>query len=248
MITCKQSILFDDGYSFGRGCFETILVKDKGLFLEEHIKRLNSSLKTLGIDKVISKKEVEDKIKEMNLKNMALKIMVSKDNIIFTKRNIGYAKKQYEDGFDVKFTEVRRNESSNLTYIKSLNYLENILEKEKGKKEGYDEIIFLNTKNYLAEGAVSNVFFVKNNKIYTPSVKSGILPGIIRGFLIDNIETIGYNILEGDFTKEDILNSDGAFLTNSLMGIMKISSIDNIKIKESNIIEKIQKYYLSKLR
>lgn len=243
-----KNITLDDGYSFGRGCFETILIKEKPILLKEHIKRLNDSLKILKIDKTITVNEVMDKIETLKIKDKALKIMVSRENVIYNSREIAYKESDYSKGFNITISNVKRNENSDLTYIKSLNYLENIIEKEKAKNKGFDEVIFLNTENYIAEGAVSNIFFIKNDIIYTPSIECGILPGIIRGFLVDNIENIGYKIVKGRFTKDELLNCDGAFITNSLMGIMKINSLDYIKINENHMVDKIRSYYVSTLK
>ncbi|GAA0117357.1 aminotransferase class IV [Clostridium senegalense] len=243
-----KNITLDDGYSFGRGCFETILIKEKPILLKEHIKRLNDSLKILKIDKTITVNEVMEKIETLKIKDKALKIMVSRENVIYNSREIAYKESDYSKGFNITISNVKRNENSDLTYIKSLNYLENIIEKEKAKNKGFDEVIFLNTENYIAEGAVSNIFFIKNDIIYTPSIECGILPGIIRGFLVDNIENIGYKIVKGRFTKDELLNCDGAFITNSLMGIMKINSLDHIKINENHMVDKIRSYYVSTLK
>ncbi|WP_010291693.1 aminotransferase class IV [Clostridium senegalense] len=243
-----KNITLDDGYSFGRGCFETILIKEKPILLKEHIKRLNDSLKILKIDKTITVNEVMEKIETLKIKDKALKIMVSRENVIYNSREIAYKESDYSKGFNITISNVKRNENSDLTYIKSLNYLENIIEKEKAKNKGFDEVIFLNTENYIAEGAVSNIFFIKNDIIYTPSIECGILPGIIRGFLVDNIENIGYKIVKGRFTKDELLNCDGAFITNSLMGIMKINSLDDIKINENHMVDKIRSYYVSTLK
>lgn len=240
----RSKIILDDGCIFGRGCFETILIKDKPIFLEEHINRLNYSLKTLNVDNELRIEDVISKIKELDIRNKALKIMVSSDNVVYKVRDIGYSKKHYEDGFKIKFSKIRKNEYSTLTYVKSLNYLENIIAKEDAKKDGFDESIFLNTNGFLAEGSVSNIFIIKDDIIYTPKVNCGILPGIIRGFLIDNIETIGYRIIQKNLTKEEVLNADGVFLTNSLMGVMKVSEIEKTKMKESPLINEIREFYL----
>ncbi|HAG42196.1 MAG TPA: 4-amino-4-deoxychorismate lyase, partial [Clostridium sp.] len=137
----------------------------------------------------------------------------------------------------------KRNQFSKTTYIKSLNYLDNILEKELALREGFDEAIFLNLDNFLCEGSVSNLFVVKNKKIYTPKISSGILPGIVRNFLINGLRSKDYKVIEDVISLEDLKNSDGAFLTNSLMGIMKINSVDGENIKNSKIIDEIKLYY-----
>ncbi len=69
----------------------------------------------------------------------------------------------------------------------------------------------------LTEGAVSNLFFIKNGRLYTPPVESGLLPGIIRSYLCQC-----YDVIEKPLYPEDIRTFDECFLTNSLMGLMPV--------------------------
>lgn len=48
-----------------------------------------------------------------------------------------------------------------------------------------DERIFLNTKGQICEGTVSNIFFVRDGRIYTPAIDSGLLPGTVRGISVN---------------------------------------------------------------
>lgn len=239
----EQNIALDDGYAFGKGLFETILILKEPVFLKEHIKRLNDGIKFLGIDNFISEKDVNKKITELNLTNCALKIMVSEKNTIYSKRSIIYKEEHYKRGFTLKVSDCKRNQFSKTTYIKSLNYLDNILEKELALKEGFDEAIFLNLNNFLCEGSVSNLFIIKDRIIYTPKINSGILPGIVREFLINGLRSKGYRVVEDFILLDDLKNSDGAFLTNSLMGVMKINSVDGKSIKDNKFIDDIKFYY-----
>ena len=70
----NESIRIDNGLFFGKGVFETILVKEEAIFLEEHIKRLNNSINELNIGEEVEIDYVSDFIRRKNIKNKALKI------------------------------------------------------------------------------------------------------------------------------------------------------------------------------
>ena len=82
----NDSISIDNGVFFGRGVFETILVKATPIFLEEHIKRLNKSIIELDLGELIVIEDVINFINQHNIKNKALKITVTEKNL-FCKRN-----------------------------------------------------------------------------------------------------------------------------------------------------------------
>lgn len=229
-----MKINLDDGFSFGEGVFETIkIVNGKALFLDEHIDRLNSSLKFFNIYKEISSKEVLEYLKDAE-KNCALKIMVSKENTIFTTRKDPYISVDRKKEYSLTISKVLRNSTSSLVYHKTLNYYENILENRKAKSAGFDEVIFLNEEGYVCEGSVSNIFFIKDNKIYTPDVKCGLLNGIIRKVIMKKFE-----VVETLIKKEELATFKSAFITNSLMEVRLVKNIDEIEFKDSKLIEEI---------
>jgi 4-amino-4-deoxychorismate lyase len=238
-----DKIYLDSGFFFGRGVFETILVNEKPVLLEEHIERLNNGLKTLGINKVITKKEIYSATENLPCKNCVLKIMVSEKNTVITTREVSYKYSDYEKGFSLALSEVRRNAHSNLTYVKSFNYVENIIERDKIISKGYNEALFLNTEGFISEGAVSNIFFIENGVIFTPKIKCGLLPGIVRQFVLDNSLAMGVKIQEGEFKLNRLIEAEGVFITNSIMGIMKVVKIQDKVINESTVVSKIKRYY-----
>lgn len=238
-----ESAFLDQGLYFGRGLFETILVKNKPLFIEEHLNRINAGLKVIGINREIQEHDIINAVSKLKCTDCVLKLVVTEKNIIFTVRKNNYTEEQYEKGFKVKISSVKRNQYSKLTYLKSLNYLENILEHDSCIAEGYNEVLFFNVENNLSEGSVSNVYFIKNDKIYTPSIECGLLNGTVRKFIINNFE-----VVEGKFDKEVLMNADGIFLTNSVMGVMKVSSLYNKKFDDNVIIENIKNYYEKHIR
>jgi branched-subunit amino acid aminotransferase/4-amino-4-deoxychorismate lyase len=143
-----------------------------------------------------------------------------------TKEN-KYTPEKYEKGFNICIASAKRNPYSKLTYIKSNNYLENILEKDTATKNGYNETIFLNTSDNISEGTYTNIFFVRDNTVYTPSISCGILPGIMRDKVISLINRLSIKLEIGQFNKDDLLEADEIFLTNSLMEIMPVWKLEN---------------------
>lgn len=235
----NKELILDDGMNFGLGAFETIKISNcgKAMFLKEHLERLKNTLAVLDINNSISIKQIEDVINFNKLKNVALKIVVTRQNIIISTRDIPYKDEDYNRGFNVCFSEYRRNSKSLLTYHKTLNYGENILEKRNSLKRGFNEPLFLNEKDEISEGATTNIFFIKQDRIYTPKINTGLLNGILRRWVINN-----FNVCEGSYTIENLKDFDEIFLTNSLLGIMKVNNIDgydlNLKYDKTNEILK----------
>lgn len=233
----EDNIQIDSGVFFGRGVFETILIKELPIFLEAHIKRLNNSIRAMELGELINIDDIKKFIKENKIKNKALKITITEKNIIYSVREIKYKDEDYQRGFKTSISKVLRNSTSRIINFKTLNYLENIIEYEICQRNGLNEAIFFNEQGYLCEGCTTNIFIVRNEKIYTPSIECGLLPGIIRKWVIDN-----FDVIETKITKDELLNSDEVFLTNSLVGVIKVSEIEN-KLFNSELIEKIKKQY-----
>jgi len=222
-------IELDEGYSFGLGLFETILLyRGKPVFLDWHLARINKSIIDLGLS--INKLEKNEVFQYLNnnkntLEYEVLKIVLSEKNRLFLKRGLN-------------ISEVRRNESSIFTFHKTLNYGDNILEKRKSKKMGYDEPIFLNSKNQVTEGATSNIFVVVGDKIYTPKLSCGLLNGIVRQYIVLN-----YDVIETEIDLEFLNNADEIFLTNSLFGIMPVNNLEEKVFKSQKISKEILNKY-----
>lgn len=233
----EENLIIDSGIYFGRGVFETILVKESAVLLKEHINRLNNSINVLNIGEKIICDDVLSFIINNKIKNKALKIVVTEKNIIYTTREIPYDYHNYLKGFKVKFSNVIRNSTSRLTYIKSLNYLENLLEYENIKKEGFNEAIFLNEKGKISEGCTTNIFIVINGEILTPNIASGLLPGILREWIINN-----FRVKEVEIEKDSILLAEEIFLTNSLVGVIKVSELEDRRYS-SKVSDEIREIY-----
>ncbi|GAB6167646.1 aminotransferase class IV [Clostridium carnis] len=233
-----EKAIVDSGIFFGRGVFETILIKEKPIFLREHLERLNNGIEVLKIGKSLEFLEIEKEIGKLRLNNCVLKIIVTEKNIIINNRKVPYNENTYKFGFNIKISKVLRNSTSLLTYIKSCNYMDNLLEKESAYKEGYNEVLFLNEKGFLTEGATTNLFIVERNKIITPKIECGLLNGTVRKFIINK-----FNVYEEEITLDRLLKSDEVFLTNSLVGVIKVSNIENKSFKNNIKVDYIRKVY-----
>lgn len=237
------------GFQYGDGLFETVRVSGGvPCFLENHMKRLFSGLSTIGIEPPFSFEHVRSGISTLlrrtGMHEAVLKIIVFRDIAESSDpaadapcRIVIFVKPFDRDRFRRCFTGItawiatpRRNCLSPLVSLKSLNYLENIIAKREARAHGSDEALFLNIHGFLAEGASSNLFIVKNGSILTPPEHAGILPGIMREIVIGLAAKHGISCNILDVTCADLLSADEAFCTNAVMGIMPL-----IKVNDSPI-------------
>jgi para-aminobenzoate synthetase/4-amino-4-deoxychorismate lyase len=88
----------------------------------------------------------------------------------------------------------------------------------KCREEGFDEVIFLNEKDEVTEGAISNIFIRKAGELFTPPLRSGVLPGVFRRHILETEDTAK----ELALTLEDLESADGIYLCNSLRGMREV--------------------------
>ncbi|MFR7760022.1 MAG: aminotransferase class IV [Peptoniphilus grossensis] len=180
-----------------------------------------------------------DYIKNSEEKNFALKLIVSDENFILTSRKDNY--RDENKSFRLKISKVRRNSTSKIIYHKSLCYYENILEHRWALESGYDSALFLNERYEACETSFANIFFVRDHKIFTPEISSGLLRGTMRDFLLENFE-----ISEEKIYAKDLASFEECFISNSLMGVRNVKAIDEIKFtgrdKTRDIQEKLKIY------
>lgn len=225
---------------FGFGIFETLFITKKGpLFVDLHWQRMNKGADLLGLklpDKHQWLERVQDFIEQASgAFPYALRVTLSggapeahlPSQLLFHKRLIPYTPSQYALGIRLHILSTIRNEHSPLTSIKSTNYLESILGKATAKQQGADEGIWLNTKGYLCEGTMSNIFFIKGGTLFTPSLASGCLPGTRRQLILGLARSLQIPTHEGLYSLSDLFLADEVFMTNALMGIMPVRQIDD---------------------
>ncbi|MBT3321776.1 MAG: hypothetical protein HN392_05770 [Anaerolineae bacterium] len=250
----------DRGFTLGDGIFETIRVRQGEIIrIEQHLARLRKGAKTIGLSLPWTDSEIQQAIQETllanQLKNAYLRLTLSRgvptqrgllpdeknsrpSFIIQAESFMGYPKELYQRGMHAVTSSIRRNEYSPLANIKSLNYLDNILARREAEKKGADEAILLNTRGNIACASVANIFFVKGKTLLTPPFSEGALPGTVREYLINQIAPqYGYDIIERVIAHEELTEMDESFLTNALMGVMPLVSIDGKTFGEGKVEE-----------
>ncbi|HBW36741.1 aminotransferase class IV [Desulfosporosinus sp. BICA1-9] len=241
MIPCEMLLLQDRLALFGYGLFETLLVTEHGpLFTDLHWQRMNKGAVMLGLtlpQKAIWTAQIRDYIDQSpSIAPYALRVTLSggapqanlPSRLLFHPRIIPYSSAQYAMGIRLHLLSTPRNEQSPLTSIKSTNYLENILAKEVAFSQGAEEGLWLNTKGFVSEGTMSNLFFIKDGTLFTPSLASGCLPGTRRQLILDLADSLQISIEEGLYSFSDLLQANEIFMTNALMGLMPVRQIDDI--------------------
>ena len=105
------------------------------------------------------------------------------------------------------------------------NYVNPFLAKVEVMKRGYEDVVMLDTRGYVAEGATANTFFVKDGTVLTPRLDNA-LPGITRTVVLEMLADMSVGIEEKDILPEEITRCDEAFFTGSLIRIKPIRSVE----------------------
>jgi branched-chain amino acid aminotransferase len=239
--------VFDHGFLYGDGIYETMRVYDGVVFMfDEHIERLHRSASLIHLDlpkdSAAIKMAVYDTLKANYLTNAYVRVTVSRGHgpigldpalckeptfVVIATDFKDYPRSFYDEGIKLMIVSVRRNIREALNpQIKSLNFLNNILAKIETKQTDSYEALMLNSEGYLAEGAISNIFFVRDKVLCTPSIECGILDGITRGLVLAIAARSGVTVEEGDFAPEDLYLATEVFVTNTTMEVMPVSRVD----------------------
>ncbi len=234
----------DYGFLYGYGLFETTRAYGGRVFrLDKHLSRLAGSAEILGIPTITAdlKEAVTATLQANKLSDARIRITVSIGEggiapdpdqcqkptvLIIAEHYKPHPEYVYNTGFRAIVSSLVRYSRSPLSSIKSANYLENMLAKQEAITAGADEAIRLNENGFLTEASMSNIFLITDDKLMTPPLESGILPGITREAVIELADWLGISTIERDITIEELFRVREAFLTNSLIEIMPLIEID----------------------
>jgi len=238
--------IFDHGFLYGDGLFETLRAYDGVIFrLSKHLERLARSADRLELS-LPSVSHLEtilyETLKRNALRDALLRLtftrgegeigldpsLCERPTLVVTARPFGgYSPEYYTKGISAAIVQVRRNAICALDpAMKSISFLNNVMAKMEAKKAGGDEGLFLNLEGYLSEGTTSNLFWLRRGKLETPSLEVGLLEGITREVVIGLAREKNIPVEEG-FYKPDLLSeAEEAFLTNSGFELMPLTRIN----------------------
>ena len=247
----------DRGFLRGAAIFETILFNNHKIILfNYHYERFIKSIKKNYFNFSISKKKLEDIIYKLVKKNkigtrrVAIRLTLSRGvskargldfnndhacTFLITLSNL--ATNKTIPKIRIKTSDIKRLSNSILSQNKTSNYFENIVAKHISKKEKFDDALLLNEKNKICCCSSSNIYFVENNKIFTPPLKDGALDGTVRKLLLKKKKVAVKSISLNNLKKVSEV-----FLTNSILGVRPVTKIDKILFDFGPKTKTIMKY------
>lgn len=262
--------VFDSSVQGGDAVWEGLRVYPEGIVcLDQHLTRLLESAKTLAFVDIPSKEEVKKAIKltleanEMN-DDVHIRLTLTRGEKITSGMDprlnqngsclivlAEWKPLVYDNssGIKVLSSSQRRNAPQFLdSKIHHNNLLNNIIAKIQANVAGKDAGLMLDERGFVAELNGSNLFMVKNEKVYTPFAHA-CLPGITRSTVIEMCQEMGVAVQEADLSLSELINADGVFATGTMGELTPVVEIDGREIsKNAPLMENVLSYFKQQIR
>lgn len=234
------------GLRYGDGLFETMkMLNSELIFEDEHFARLWRGLNVLQFDisKHFKVEKLSGEIKLLAKKNgheKAARIRLSiirGDGGLYDAKNHspGYIIQTWplaagsgewnSNGLVVGIYKEAKKSCDILSNLKHNNYLPYVLAALQAKKEKWNDAILLNTNGRICDTTIANIFIVKDNAVFTPSLSEGCVAGIMRKMIIMNLLKSNWQVVEKEMSVDELLNADEVFVTNSMYNIRWVQRI-----------------------
>ena len=243
----------DRSFTFGDGVYEVIPSYNNEPFLfERHLERLYSSLEKTFIKAPTELEDLENILKELYEKNFhqnqSFYVHISRGiqdvrshessseinpSFFITSQQLEvnpYRTDPTKDGLKIRLEEDIRWQRCD---IKTTALIGNILSMHDPSLDKVDEIV-LHKDGFINEGTKSNIFFVKEDKVYTPPLSQNILPGITRSYIIDLLRTIEIETIEEEIPVNFIYDSEEVWLTSSTKEIQPVGQVNDHILSAEN--------------
>jgi branched-chain amino acid aminotransferase len=259
-------IHYGTGVFEGARCYET--PKGSACFrLDAHMRRLQDSAKiyrmTYPLDLVGWQNAVLDTIRANQMRACYIRPILYRGYetlgvnpltcpvdaaIILWEWGTYLGQEALEQGVDVKVASWSRMAPNTLPAMakSSANYANSGLIKMEALADGYSEGIALDVYGSVSEGSGQNIFVVRNDIIYTPSLASSILGGITRDSVMTLARDLGYTVTETGLPREALYVADEVFVVGTAAEVTPIRSIDKITIgngRRGPITERLQRAF-----
>jgi branched-chain amino acid aminotransferase len=248
--------VFDHGFLYGEGVYETLRTYSRRPFLlDRHLRRLRASADMIALNVPLSDRAFAERI-DQTVKRAEedglgggewyVRLMLTRgvgelsydpaasgtpSVIIIVKPLVEPAAELYAKGVATIISSIIRNHPGTVNpMIKSNNLLNCALAMQEGIRRGAYEVIMRNYKGELAECSLSNLFIVRSGAAVTPPLSAGLLPGITREYIWEVGNTAGIRVEEAVLLDRDLYEADEAFLTGTTREIMPIVSVDDRSI------------------
>jgi len=237
----------DRGLLFADGIYEVIVSrKGKPFLLNEHLARLQKSAAAISLELPVTAAEISETIitgiKKAGFSESMVYIQITRGtesrrhnysnkiraNLIMTFRaRPEYAPELFSQGTAlISVTEIRWSRCD----IKSTALLPNVMMKQKAVDQGCQEALFVSADNIIRECTAANIFFVKNETLYTPPTNHHILNGITRSFILNKAKSHNLKHVERDCSFTELCQADEVFITSSTIDLMPVVKVDDVTI------------------
>jgi aminodeoxychorismate lyase len=248
-------------FKYGDGIFETLKVVDnKVVFWDEHLKRLESGMKSLKIEPghFDSRKwtqELDRLISKNYYKFAKLRLTVFRDSpglytpmtnmMGFLIEGVRYDGKDYTfraEGITLGIYDELSKSVDVLSNCKTTSALVYVMASLYKKEQGLGDVVVLNTSGNVCETSNANIFYVKDGNVYTPGLDQGCIAGVFRTQVLDYCQTKNIHLEEGEVSIENLEKADEVFVTNVIGGVQGVSSFQNIS-KSQKFVKELQSFF-----
>lgn len=239
--------IFDRGYLFGEGLFETLRsYKKKVPFLDKHLARMEWGATFINIP-FVHPKEIEKSIYQIletsQYDQARIKIVLTGMNaqtskpqlptedmavncVIICEKFVPLDDEDYDEGVELCVLHSIKNDPAPAANLKSTSWLTKMVaRRELSEKSAFDGIL-LDALGNVTETTSGNIFWVKNKVLYTPPVSLGLLPGITRQVIIDLAKEAGIDFKEKMIQPDELMSANEVFMTNSTCEVLPVTVID----------------------
>ena len=236
-------------YRYGDGLFETIRVNGEHICLSAlHFERLLSGLSVLKfqVPKSFTPVKLENEILELCKKNKCgklarVRLSVSRGNggLYDGDESFQYviecwplqatAAQLNTNGLIIDCFVDGNKSCDAFSNLKSANHLIYVMAAQYAKENKLNDSVVLNAYNRICDSTVANVFWVKDQNIFTPPLSEGCIAGVMRKYLIGKLQATSHKLHEKPCEINDLENADEVFVTNAIQGIRWVKQFRNKK-------------------
>jgi len=263
-VSDEQAVIsvFDRGFMYGDGCFETIRVySGKPAFWKEHLERLCQALEALSIPFTVDSNHLARVARKLiendQVPNGVLRLQITRGrgrrgysmegadhpSLIVSIHPLPPGINDRSKAWKIRTSATQMDVDSPLTGIKSSNKLLQILGKAEAEFYQVDDILFLTREGYASETSSSNLFWFDGETICTPPLSAGILPGITRQVILEMSHGSKNPVQERLISLQELLDQRVVFLTQSVWEILAVTTLDGHPCPQSPAVDSLRHEY-----
>ena len=245
--------VFDHGFLFGEGVYETLRTYHAVPFLyDRHLRRLRQSAALMALPVPFTDADVLAEIHRTMaahagaLPEAYIRILLTRGVgdlsynpatcpaptvVIIVKPFQGHPERTFTQGIRVSLVSIRRNHPLALNpMIKSNNLINNALAMQEAIRSDAEEALMRNQSGEIVECSQSNFFLVRDGAVLTPPLAAGLLPGITRELVMELADELGVPAREERLTPDDLRTADEAFITGTTREVTPVVRVDDLVI------------------